>query len=489
MIHWRKFDYKSLDDMRSDITELDVHLPVSANLEILAQPIQVHGKTVKNRIAIQPLECFDASLEGTPSDLTFRRYRRLSAGGSGMIWFESVSTTPRSQTSRWQARINEANLPVFQRLLYEIRDSASDGKPPYVIVQITNSGRNSRLDGDGKFSDGIPQNILVENPYLPKPRAVVMTDDELDAAQDEYVKTAMLMKEAGFDAIDIRCCHGYLISETLSAFTRENSKYGGSFENRTRFLLEIIDRVNKEVGIPLGMRYNATDMLPYPYGWGMKTDGSMTPDFTEPLKLAEMLIQRGVTLLNISMGRSHATHIVLPYNRHSVFPKEHQLVAMAFYHNLAAIFKKHFKDTVVMAGAKSWARQYSANRAAGGIESGMYDMAGWGRMALAYPDFANDIVKNGEMVEKKCCITCNSCFNLIGTAASTGSPVGCPIKDKEIYAPIHKKYVGNFVRPHISQQSVKLWGMSENPPAKGDEVPADSPLLNGVKTVHEFLQN
>ena len=245
MIHWRKFDYKNLNEVKSDIQELGVNMPLSTNLESLAKPIEVHGKTVKNRIAIQPLECFDASLEGTPSDLTFRRYRRLSAGGSGMIWFESVSTTPRSQTSRWQSRINEKNLPVFQRLLYEIRDSASDGIPPYVIVQITNSGRNSRLDGDGKFTDGIPQNIVVENPYLPKPNAVVMTDEELDHAIEEYVTTAKLIKEAGFDAIDIRACHGYLVSETLSAFTRENSKYGGSFENPTGVLLEIIDRVNR----------------------------------------------------------------------------------------------------------------------------------------------------------------------------------------------------------------------------------------------------
>ena len=486
MIHWRPFDYKNLDEFRHDIEELNVNLPLSTDLEILAKPIQIHGKTVKNRIAIQPLECFDSSLEGTPSDLTFRRYRRLSAGGSGLIWFESCSTTPRSQTSRWQARITEKNLPVFKRLLYEIRDSASDGIPPYNIVQITNSGRNSRLDGDGKFADGIPQNIAALNPYVPKPNAVIMTDEELDIALDEYVKTAKLMKEAGFDAIDVRACHGYLVSELLSAFTRENSKYGGSFENRTRFLLEIIDRINRDVGIPLGIRYNATDMLPYPYGWGMSKDGSMTPDFTEPLKLAEMLIQRGVTLLNISMGRSHATHIVLPYNRHSVYPKEHQLIAMALYHGFAAVFKKAFKDAVVMTGAQSWARQFSANIAAGGIKAGMYDMAGFGRMALAYPDFANDIVKNGKLIEKKCCTACNSCFNLIGTAASTGSPVGCPIKDKEIYAPIHKKYVGNFVRPHASQESVKLWGMSVNPPKNFDDQ-TESALVAGVRTVQEYI--
>ena len=463
MINWRPFDYKNIDELQHDIEELNIHLPLSTNLEILAEPIQIFGKTVKNRIAIQPLECFDSSTEGTPSDLTFRRYRRLSAGGSGLIWFESCSPTPKSQTSRWQARITEENLPVFQRLLYEIRDSASDGIPPFVIVQITHCGRNSRLDGDGKFSDGLPQYIATPNPYIPKPNAVIMTDEEIDIAMDEYVKAAKLMKEAGFDAIDIRACHGYFISELLSSFTRENSKYGGSFKNRTRFLLDTLDRVNNEVGIPFGIRYNACDMVPYPYGWGMSKDGSMIPDFTEPLKLAELLLDRGVTLLNVSMGCNHATHIQSPYNRHSVYPKEHQLTAMAFYHGLAEVFKKAFKDAVVMTGTLSWARQFSVNIAAGGVVNGMYDLAGFGRMALAYPDFANDIIKNGELIEKKCCIACGSCGNLIGTAASTGSPVGCPIRDKEIYAPIYKKYVGNTKRKMLPE-AIKLFNMRESPP-------------------------
>jgi 2,4-dienoyl-CoA reductase-like NADH-dependent reductase (Old Yellow Enzyme family) len=204
-------------------------------------------------------------------------------------------------------------------------------------------------------------------------------------------------------------------------------------------------------------------MVPYPYGWGMKKDGSMTPDFTEPFKLAELLMERGVTLLNISMGCNHATHLQLPYNHYSYYPTEHQLTALSFYHGLAATFKKQFKTASVMTGTLSWARQFSANVAAGGIESGMYDFAGFGRMAMAYPDFANDIMRYGELIEKKCCIACNKCINMIGLAASTGCPAGCPVRDSEVYLPIYKKYVGNSERK-MSQMAVELFNLSPVPP-------------------------
>jgi len=255
--------------------------------------------------------------------------------------------------------------------------------------------------------------------------------------------------------------------------------------------LETLDRVNKEVGIPLSIRLNGCDMMPYPYGWGMRKDGSMIPDFTEPLKLAELLLERGVTLLDISMGQSQATHIVLPYNRHSAYPKEHQLTAIAFYQSLASIFKEALKDkAVVMTGAQSWAKQFSPYVAAGGIQDGLYDMAGWGRMALAYPDFANDILKNGELDKKKCCTACNSCFDLIGKAASTGCPVGCPIKDREVYAPIYKKYVGsNYARPHLSPQTIKLMEMGYDPPKEDEMSSLIYDALQVVEKTRKELRN
>jgi len=455
MSGWRPFDYKNLKEFQNDILVQELYLPINEDLAILSEPIELYGKKIKNRLAIQPLEGFDASEEGTPSDLTFRRYKRFSAGGAGMIWFESCSTSPKNKSSRWQCHITETNLPDFRQLIKEIKDSSADGIPPFTIAQISNNGRNA------VFEDG-RRLIAAHNPYLPKPDAEIMSDDFIDKVMDEYVGTALLFKKAGFDAVDLKACHGFLISDLLSAFTREG-KYGGSFENRTRFLFTAIDRIKSEVGINLGIRLSACDLLPYPYGWGMRQNGSMIPDYSEPIMLAGMLVERGVKLLNIAVGRN-ATHIQSPYNHYSHYPKEHQLNALAFYQGAAAVIKKEVPDAVVMAGAFSWAKHFSANVAAGGIGAGMYDLAGFGRMALAYPDFAIDIFQNGKMTEKKCCTACNNCWNMVGAAFPEKSPVGCPVRDREVYAPLYKKHVGKKQKI-MSPAAVELFGLSEERPA------------------------
>ncbi len=468
MLNWQLFNYKSLDEIRKDIEELGVDLPLSENFSVFTKPIEVNGVQLKNRLSIQPLEGFDADRDGTPSDLTFRRYRRFSAGGCGLLWFEACSVSHWAQTSRWQMHITEKNMPVFKRLVKEIRDSASNGIPPYLIVQLVNTGRNSRLDGDGTYPliESIPQYVPAGNPYIVKKNETIITDDQLKLVQDEFVKGAMLFKEAGFDCVDIKSCHGYLISDILSSFTRKNSIYGGeSFENRTRFLLETVDRVKTEVGISQAIRINACDLIPYPYGWGMKKDGSMTPDLEEPLKLFKLLLERGVRLLNVSAGKNHATHIQMPYNRGMTYPQEHQLKAMALYQSFAKKAKKAIPDAVVMTGTFAWPKHFQPYFAAGGIEAGNYDLPGFGRLPWAYPDFANDILKYGGLVEKKTCIACNRCVDMIGAAASTGCPVGCPIHDKEIYKPLYDKHC----KPEhgaMSKHANKLFNMLDNPPGK-----------------------
>lgn len=460
---WKPFNYKSLEEVKSDIETLGVHLPVSEDLSILSEPIEVYGKKVKNRIAVQPLEASDSTLDGSPTDLTFRRYRRYAEGGFGMIWFESVAVRDNSMTTPHQLRITEENKELYHRLLMEIRDSTRDGIMPYMVVQLTHCGRGSRLDG-GYYSKegGEPAYVVIpEDPYWPKPNGVMLSDDELTALIDDYVASAVRCKEVGFDCIDIRCCHGYLVSELLRAFTRENSIYGGSFENRTRFLLDTIDRVKEATGLPVAVRLNICDLVPYPYGWGMKKDGSLTPDLTEPFQLIRLLLDRGVKLINTSMGLNHATHIQMPYNKGRWYPKAHQFTAMDFYNNLAAQVKKEFPEAIVMTGTLSWPKQFGANIAAGGIKEGMYDLAGFGRQAWCYPSFPKDIFENGGMDPKKCCVGCQMCVDMINAGSPTGIPGGCPVHDSEIYLPMYKKYVTDEHRQHYAHP--ELFELSETP--------------------------
>lgn len=460
---WRKFDYKSLDEIQRDIDALGLDLPMSQDFSILGEPFEAYGMRVKNRIAIQPLEGYDCALDGTPSDLTFRRYRRFAAGGAGLIWFESVAPTHNSQTNPYQAHINEGNVEVYKRLLMEIRDYAADGERPMVICQLTHCGRNARLDvedGDQYKEDGIPQYVAYKNPYFPKPNVVVLSDEEIEEIGEDYVQAAKLCKLAGFDAVDVRACHGYFITDLLSAYTRENSKYGGSFENRTRFLIETLTRIKNEVGIPLAIRINACDLVPYPYGWGMAKDGSMTPDLTEPNKLIGILVDMGVEIINISMACNHALHIQMPYNVNNVYPKDHQLTAHAFYHGLAKSVKEANPKAIVMTGTLSWPKQYGANMAAGGLQAGYYDVAGWGRQPFCYPEFANDMLKNGGMKEEKCCLGCNCCVHMMRAECH----LGCVPHDSEIYAPIYKKYVKPELRDLGYFLHKQLFDVSDHPP-------------------------
>lgn len=429
---WRPFDYNSLEDLSADIQDQGLDLPVSEDVSVLAEPIRLYGRNVKNRLAVLPMENFDGRDDGSPSELTIRRYRRFAKGGAGIIWMESTFTSMDSRSSLRMVGITEKNKDVFAHMITEIKEEAADGKAPFVICQLSHCGRLSNLDRHGV---SVPAYIACENPYLPRENAAVLSDEQIYEIIDDYVKAAALCKEAGFDAVDIRACHGYLLSEMLSAYTRENSIFGGSFENRTRMLLTIIDRINSEVGIPIACRLNGTDLVPYPYGFGMKTDGSMEPDLTEPIELGRILFSKGVQLLNISLGRGHADHLLSPSDHPRYYPKAHQLTSIDFFQGMAAQFKTAIPEAVIMTGGFSWLKMYGPNVAAGGILAGKYDLAGFGKTALANPNFANDIIKDGSLRKDGWCLNCGMCGRLIGMGGTTG----CVVRDKEMYGPIFRE--------------------------------------------------
>jgi len=451
---FRPFDYKTLEDLKKDINEMGLDLPLSEDLTVLAQPINIYGKTVKNRLAIQPHEGSHADTNGAPNELAFRRYRRYAAGGAGLIWLESQFTTKYAKTNPYMMGINNANLDVFSHFFLDMKEAAKDS-PPFIVVQLTHCGRGSVLHKMPGFHT--PPKIAYENPYLPIDNAEVLTDDEVYGIIDDYVRAAALYKKAGADCVDVRACHGYLLVEFLSAYTRKNSVFGGSFENRTRMLLTIIDRINSEVGIPVACRLNATDLIPYPYGFGMKEDGSMEPDYTEPVKLAKILLEKGVQLINISMGRNHANHILSPSDKPSPFQKKHQLYYVSFFHSMASYFKKALPDAAIMTGTFSWLRQFAPYVAAGGILSGHYDLAGFAKTAMANPDFANDILEKGVLKPEKLCINCGLCGQLFGASVTNPCCSGCVTRDPEYYKPYANRYLNKKLlddKPAIAPENV-----------------------------------
>jgi 2,4-dienoyl-CoA reductase-like NADH-dependent reductase (Old Yellow Enzyme family) len=306
-----------------------------------------------------------------------------------------MAVNAAGRANEGQLFLNEENLFEFKNLIDLINSESS--VEPYLVAQLTHSGRF----GENKIiafrdKDLDPVSIL-ENDFH------IITDSELDQLQFDYLKAARLAAEAGFDAVDIKSCHRYLLSSLLAAYDREG-KYGGSYENRTRFLKETIKKIIDEVNIDIAVRLNIYDGIPG--GWA--TDQNGDPDLEEAAKLIKELEEIGVKLINVTASTPYLhPHINRPYDNGRYIPSEHPLVGVKRLLELTKFTKDHLDKTLTIGTGFSWLRQFGAFAAAGMVKEGWTDLAGFGRQAFAYPDFANDIFEKNKMDKNKVCISCS----------------------------------------------------------------------------------
>lgn len=435
-----KFNFRNLREFKYKMDEMGISIPLSKNVDILSEPIE---EKIVNRLVIQPMEGYDSTVDGKPGKLTIRRYRRFAESGVGVLWFEGTAATQMGRSNPRQLLICKENAEAFKKLVKEIKDiyKSSFGDEPYLVLQLMHAGRYSNPTNNNK-------SIFVhENPYLNdklKSISHIVSDEELNELEDKFVEVTKIAKEAGFNAVDIKSCHGYLISELLSAFTREG-KYGGSFESRTRFLLNVIDRIKHQLGdsIDLAVRINMYDGIPYPYGWGVDRKNYLKYDLAEPLKLIKILCEKGVKIINVTAGDPHYnSHITRPFDVGSYKSPEHPLLGVYRLLNLAREAQKVVPEVLVIASGLSWLREYAVNVAAGCIEDGWFSLAGFGRQAFAYPNFAKNIFNEKSMTRENCCITCSKCSEMM----RSGGVAGCVIRDSEVYAPIYREKVTSVVK-------------------------------------------
>lgn len=436
-----EFNYGSLEQLISAVHSLGLKLNFSKNLELFKKRVEVDGFVIPNSLAIHPMEGSDGELDGRPGELTKRRYECFSTGGAGLIWFEAIAIVNEGRASPRQLWITEENVSDFQKLFDSMVASAQkengNGFIPLCIAQLTHSGRYSKPEGKPApiiaYHDPYRDTKHNIDPYLP-----VIEDNELERLEDAYVEAAVLAGKAGFHGVDVKCCHGYLNCELLSGFTRKG-RYGETFEGRTRFLTNIVDKIRNRLGkdFIIASRINIYDAIPYPYGWGVNKGDVAKYDMTEPIKLLQILYKKGVRLVNLTMGNPYYNpHVNRPYDKGGYIPSEHPLVGVERMINGIGEVQKALKDIVVVGTGYSWLRQFSANLAAGSLEKGLATIIGYGREGFAYPDFARDIIENGEMKKEKCCITCGKCAELL----RAGTTSGCVIKDSRIYAPRYNQY-------------------------------------------------
>ncbi len=432
----QRFSFKTSDEIIQKAKELGFNLPFSNDIAPLLTPISVGGFTVPNRMVVQPMEGYDSEPDGSPSTLTKRRYLRYGGGGSGIIWYEAVAVSPDGRSNPKQLWINKENFSEFASLNNEVRNAAiQTGNLPLLVVQLTHSGRYSKPKGSP-----MPE-VAALNPLLDKGIPYILTDDDLKRIQDQYIESAKLAAKSGFDAIDIKACHGYLIVELLAARTRKKSIYGGEDpSDRFRFMLELIDRIKSEVpGIMITTRLCISDV--YNGGFGM--DINNHPDFTEPILLVGELKTRNISLINISMGSPYFNpHVTRPFDNPvpgQYLPDEHPLEGVMRMINGTSVFQKKFPDISIIGSAYSYLRQYAPNVGAAVIGNGDAAFIGFGRSSFAYPSLPLDLMRDGKADPSKICITCSGCTRLIRNLR----PGGCVIRDRVIYGNELKKLIAD----------------------------------------------
>lgn len=435
-----KFHYQSLDEVKAKAEELGLDLPFAKDTGILKTPLTVRNITFPNRLGIAPMEGADSLPDGSPSDYTYRRYIREAEGGSAVIWFEAISIVEEGRSSRTQLLLTQDTLESYKKLTAAVKEAGmkANGYAPYLVMQANHSGRYSNPD-----NKPAPM-IAYRHPELEQYRAAddscIVSDDYLKGLEEKFGEAARLAKEAGFDAVDIKSCHGYLLAELSSAYNREGM-YGGSYENRTRLLKNGIRaaKVYEDDHFMVTSRLGIYDGYAYPYGFGVSPDSGLTPDLTEPVRLVRELHEElGLSMVDLTMGNPYATtHVTRPYDMGKYQPDEHPFVGLdRMIHGIGTV-KKAVPEMVIWASAPTYLRQYADLFTAGAVEQGLCDGMLFGRMSFADPDFANEIIRQGRIDPGRVCLTCGKCGDLI----RAHKPTGCVIRDNATFMPFYKEFL------------------------------------------------
>ena len=368
-----------------------------------------------------------------------RRYVNEAIGGSALIWFEAISIVPEGRSSKTQLLLTEENVESYKRMNEKIKEAGrkANGFEPYLIMQANHSGRYSNPD-----NRPAPM-IAYRHPQLEQYRAAddscIVTDDYLKSLEESFGKAALLAKKAGFDAVDIKSCHGYLLAELLSAYDRPG-QYGGNYENRTRLLKNGIKaaKVWEDENFQVTCRLGIYDGYEYPWGFGVSEGSGLKPDLKEPIRLVKELYGNCGIQMNLTMGNPYATtHVTRPFDMGKYEPEEHPFTGIGRMIAGIGEVKKAVPEMVIFGSAPTYLRQFADLYTAGAVEEGFCDGMLFGRMAFADPDYANEIIKNGRIDPKRVCMTCGKCGDLI----RAHKPTGCVIRDPKTFMPFYKEFL------------------------------------------------
>lgn len=430
----------SFDSFTRHLDALGLDLPVDevvAANGALAQPLVIRDRSAgelhtRNRLAILPMEGWDATSDGRPTELVERRWRRFAEGGAGLVWAEATAVCHQGRANPHQLLLDQSTVGELAKL----RGLFTDGQ--VVGLQLTHSGRYARPDG------APAPRTAYRHPLLDGPSgasdAALLSDGELDDLVALFVDRAALAREAGFDFVDVKACHGYLGHELLTAYDRPG-RYGGDFVNRTRFMRSIVEGIRAEApGLAVGVRFSVFDSVPYvpgtdgvgvpataepyPYAFGADSLGRGL-DLREPLELLDMLRALGVGLICTTAGSPYyCPHVQRPAffpPSDSYLPPEDPLVGVARQIAATAQLAEHAPDMAMIGSGYSYLQEWLPHVAQAVVAAGQAAMVGLGRMALSYPQLPRDVLAGRPLQRPLLCRTFSDCT----TAPRAGLISGC----------------------------------------------------------------
>ena len=394
-----------------------------SNNEYLFQPIQIGPLTAQNRIVINAMECCDSDEEGNPSEKTYRRYQRYFEGNAGVIVLEAITVTYESRARKTQLSVMPHNQKALTKFVSEMK-KVND--KPIFLWQLTASGELSHPD----FS----RRVCVKP--LPGFGGDVIDEDYIENTIEQFVLAAKIARDCGADGIDTKLCHGYLGSQLLRPYNDRKWKYGGSWENRTRFAYEIYERIGKAINDPnflVGSKVSIWEGFPGEQGTAGPTSSVM--DLTESIDLVKGIEACGAKFIIQSAGSPSITLALSQPDRDLPF------VDAYLHHTFQKAVSDAVKpETVVIGSAYSVFRngknkfnavkkpdesslEYWANK---NIKEGVTDMITIGRQSLA-DCYLPIKLQEGRRDEIKWCTCCDNCIEFLIRQENTG----CATYEKE----------------------------------------------------------
>ena len=394
------------------------------SFDILASPIKIGHKTAPNRLVNHPMECNDSDEFGNPTELTFKRYRDLAEGGAGVITVESLTVSPRSRARKNQLEITERNADALAKLVKEIRNINDTS---LIIFQINHSGSIS----NGNFSEVVS--------YYPTEDAsvTILTDENVEEIKHWFINAAVIAYQAGADGIDFKQCHGYFCGQLLRPANTKNGRFGGSFENRTRFFREAVEQMKREVAddaFILGARVSMYEGIIG--GIGTAGPKAVSEDLTESLAFVRLIEESGFHFINVSSGIPVFTgEICRPTKSYPLGIYRHftwtEAVKRTVNIPLIGTGYSYLRDGKNRLPGKDLDKKSLLYWAVKNISDRHADMVGIGRQSLADPHFTKKALR-GDLDGINYCIACGGCSTLLASQARVGCTVYDPFYKEEL---------------------------------------------------------